>query len=189
MFMIICALLASAVLLRRMPLLALAVTLAGLVAASLAPKTEVPASALQVVVACAAGLEICYMAATRTRKVSVTGVAIASAGLPILILELPSPNIFPPNGSPGGPVPFVTIAVPLVMIIAWLIGNSIRQAAARTELLRAQAAAQTVLAERLRIARELHDIVAHSIGIIAIQAGSGRSAFDASPVPAASRGR
>src|SRR5580700_10228907 len=172
---LICALLASAILLRRMPLMALALTLAGLVAISLAPKTEIPASALQVVVACAAGLEICYMAATRTRAVSVAGVAMAGAGLPILILELPSPDPGPPNGTSGGPVPVVTIAVPLVMIIAWLIGNSIRQA---------QAAAQTVLAERLRIARELHDMVAHSIGIIAIQAGSGRSVFDASPAEA-----
>src|SRR5580700_1150265 len=178
---LICALLASAILLRRMPLMALALTLAGLVAISLAPKTEIPASALQVVVACAAGLEICYMAATRTRAVSVAGVAMAGAGLPILILELPSPDPGPPNGTSGGPVPVVTIAVPLVMIIAWLVGNSIRQARARAELVRAQAAAQTVLAERLRIARELHDMVAHSIGVIAIQAGSGRSVFDACP--------
>jgi signal transduction histidine kinase len=37
------------------------------------------------------------------------------------------------------------------------------------------------MAERLRIARELHDIVAHSIGIIAIQAGAGHRVFDASP--------
>ncbi|MFY9928489.1 MAG: hypothetical protein WAK82_10835, partial [Streptosporangiaceae bacterium] len=115
MLLIFCALLASAVLLRRMPLMALAVTLAGLAATSLAPKTELPASGLQVVVACAAGLEICYMAATRTRAVSVTGVAIASVGLPILILELPSPNPpLPPNGSSGLPVPLVTITVPLV---------------------------------------------------------------------------
>ena len=182
---LICALLASAILLRRMPLMALALTLAGLVATSLAPKTEIPASALQVVVACAAGLEICYLAATRTRKASVAGVAMAGVGLPILILNLPSPNPpLPPNGTSGLPVPLVTIAVPLVMIIAWLIGNSIRQAQARAQLVRAQAAAQTAMAERLRIARELHDMVAHSIGIIAIQAGSGRSVFDARPAEA-----
>jgi signal transduction histidine kinase len=181
---LICALLASAILLRRMPLMALALTLAGLVATSLAPKTEISASALQVVVACAVGLEICYMAATRTRAVSVTGVIMAGAGLPILILKLPSPDPGPANGTSGTPVPVVTIAVPLVMIIAWLIGNSIRQAQVRAQLVRAQAAAQTAMAERLRIARELHDIVAHSIGIIAIQAGSGRSVFDASPAEA-----
>src|SRR5215469_6552294 len=100
--LLFCAVLVSAVLLRRLPLLALAVTLAGLAATSLAPKTEVPASALQVVIACAAVIEVCYMAAARTRAVSVTGVVMASVGLPILILELPSPDSLPPNGSPGG---------------------------------------------------------------------------------------
>ena len=179
------ALLASAVLLRRAPLLALAVTLAGLVAVCLAPKTDLPASGLQVVVTCAAVIETCYLAATRPRKVSVPGLALASAGLPALILELPSPNpAQPPNGTSTMPVPLVTIAVPLVMVIAWLIGNSIRQAQARSDLIRTQAADQIALAERLRIARELHDIVAHSIGIIAIQAGSGRRVFDARPAEA-----
>ena len=67
-----------AVLLRRVPLMALVVTLAGLAATSLA-RTEIPASALQVVVACAAGLEICYMAATRNRAVSVAGLTVAGA--------------------------------------------------------------------------------------------------------------
>jgi signal transduction histidine kinase len=176
----ICALLASAVLLRRMPLLALAVTLAGSVAPSLAPPEQIPASSFQVVVACVAGLEVCYMAATRTRRVSLTAVAVASAGLPILVLKFPLPDQLP-NGHSGTPVPVITVLVPLVMIIAWLIGHSIRQARARTELVRTQAAAQTVMEERLRIAREVHDIVAHSIGIIAIQAGSGRSVFDARP--------
>jgi len=177
---LLCALLASALLLRRMPLVALAVTLAGSVVPSLAPPEQIPASSLQVVFACAAGLEVCYLAATRTRRVSLTGVAVAGAGLPILVLEFPLPDQLP-NGRSGMPVPLITIAVPLAMIIAWLIGNSIRQAQARTELVRAQAAAQSAIAERLRIARELHDIVAHSIGIIAIQAGSGRRVFDTSP--------
>jgi signal transduction histidine kinase len=173
-------LLASAVLLRRMPLMALAVTLAGSVAPSLAPPEQIPASSFQVVVACVAGLEVCYMAATRTRRVSLTAVAVAGAGLPILVLEFPLPDQLP-NGHSGTPVPVITVLVPLVMIIAWLIGHSIRQARGRTELVRAQAAAQTAMAERLRIAREVHDIVAHSISIIAIQAGSGRSVFDARP--------
>ena len=174
------ALLASAVLLRRMPLMALAVTLAGSVVPSLAPPEQIPASSFQVVAACVAGLEVCYMAATRTRRISLIAVAVAGAGLPILVLEFPLPDQLP-NGRSGTPVPVITVLVPLVMIIAWLIGNSIRQARGRTELVRAQAAAQTVMAERLRIARELHDIVAHSIGIIAIQAGAGHRVFDASP--------
>jgi signal transduction histidine kinase len=135
------------------------------------------------VAACVAGLEVCYMAATRTRRVSLTAAAVAGAGLPILVLGFPLPDQLP-NGRSGTPVPVITVLVPLVMIIAWLIGNSIRQARGRAELVRAQAAAQTAMAERLRIAREVHDIVAHSIGIIAIQAGSGRSVFDASPAEA-----
>ncbi|MGA2830402.1 MAG: histidine kinase [Streptosporangiaceae bacterium] len=172
-----CALLASALLLRRRPLAALAVLLGGSVAA-MALNSSAPASTLQIVAACAAGIEVCYIAATRTRRVSVTGVAMVGTGLLILLLGVPSPGmhrdgIVAPAAAP------VTIAVPLVMVmvIAWLIGNSIRQAQAKAELVRAQAA----LAERLRIARELHDIVAHSIGIIAIQAGSGGRVFDARP--------
>jgi len=174
-----CALLASALLLRRRPLTALAVLLGGSVAA-MTLKSPVPASTLQIVAACAAGIELCYIAATRTRRVSVTGVAMAGAGLLILLLGVPSPGMHR-DGIVAPAVPLVPIAVPLVTIIAWLIGNSIRQAHARAELVRAQAAAQTAMAERLRVARELHDIVAHSIGIIAIQAGSGRRVFDARP--------
>jgi signal transduction histidine kinase len=168
------ALLASALLLRRWPLAALAVTLGG--AAAIIALQPV-ATAELVVVAVAAGLEICYMAATRTRRVSVTGAAMAG-GVSLLIPHLGAPygsSLRLGSAAPG--VPVVAIVVLLVTVIAWLIGHSIRQAQAQAEL----AASQAAMAERLRIARELHDIVAHSIGVIAIQAGSGRSVFDARP--------
>ena len=167
-----CALLASALLLRCRPLTALAVMLGGSVAAMALP--PMPTTAALVVLACAAGLEICYIAATRTRAVSVTGVAMVGVSLLILLLGAPSPGS-PRAGGNVGPT------VALATIIAWLIGNSIRQAQAKAELIRAQAATQAAMAERLRVARELHDIVAHSIGIIAIQAGAGRRVFDARP--------
>jgi signal transduction histidine kinase len=174
-----CALLASALLLRRRPLTALAVLLGGSVAA-MALESSVPAGTLQIVAACAADIEVCYIAATRTRAVSVTGVAMAGVGLLTLLLAVPSTGMHPGGNAESALAP-ATIAVPLLTIIAWLIGNSIRQAHARAELVRAQTAAQAGMAERLRIARELHDMVAHSIGIIAIQAGSGRRVFDARP--------
>jgi len=169
-----CVLLASALLLRRRPLTALIMTLGGwVIIATVEPP---PPGGLQTVLAAAAGIEICYVAATRTPGGSLPGAVMVCA----VVLSPGRGGLDLVRLRGGNMVP----AVILVTIIAWLIGNSIRQAQARAELMRAQAAAQTVMAERLRIARELHDIVAHSIGIIAIQAGAGHRVFDASPAEA-----
>jgi signal transduction histidine kinase len=175
----VCALLVSALLVRRWPLTALAVALGGSVATMALQPT--PASAALIVLACVTGLEICYLAATRNRNVSVTAVAMTlGVSLLIPLLGVRSGGAVR-VGSAGPSVPVVMIVIALVTVIAWLIGYSIRQAQARAELVRVQAAAQAAMEERLRIARELHDMVAHSIGIIAIQAGSGRRVFDARP--------
>ncbi|WP_461035173.1 sensor histidine kinase [Streptomyces mayteni] len=73
------------------------------------------------------------------------------------------------------------LAVALTAVIAALLGGAARQAREHAEAARAQAATQAVTAERLRIARELHDMVAHSIGVIALQAGAAGRVIDSQP--------
>ncbi|GEB55926.1 sensor histidine kinase [Streptomyces gardneri] len=73
------------------------------------------------------------------------------------------------------------LAVALTAVVAWLLGRSEHQSRTYAESSRAQAAAQAVTAERLRIAREMHDTVAHSIGIVALQAGAARRVIDTQP--------
>ncbi|MGP4012241.1 sensor histidine kinase [Streptomyces sp. 4N124] len=73
------------------------------------------------------------------------------------------------------------LTVAMIAVIAWLLGNSSHQARVHAERLVAEHAAQVVTAERLRIAREMHDTVAHSIGIIALQAGAAARVATARP--------
>jgi signal transduction histidine kinase len=87
----------------------------------------------------------------------------------------------------------VTSAV--VITAGWVIGAAVRQQRAYTTGLAEQAErrAQEQLAEgrravteeRLRIARELHDVVAHSLSLIAVQAGVGNYVASAHPEEAA----
>jgi signal transduction histidine kinase len=78
----------------------------------------------------------------------------------------------------GGSV-FVPVA--LACIIAWITGYSVRQRRRYLATLQQQAVSSAVAEERLRIARELHDVVAHSMSVIAVQAGYGQYVIDASP--------
>ncbi|MGC5398753.1 sensor histidine kinase [Streptomyces sp. DT20] len=64
------------------------------------------------------------------------------------------------------------LVVALTAIVAWLVGGSTYESRRHGEKLAARAADQAVITERLRIAREMHDMVAHSVGIIALQAGA-----------------
>jgi signal transduction histidine kinase len=76
------------------------------------------------------------------------------------------------------------LAVALTAVVAWMIGNSIRQNRDHVETVRVQAIAQAVTAERLRIAREVHDMVAHSTGLVALQAGAASRVIETQPLEA-----
>jgi signal transduction histidine kinase len=64
--------------------------------------------------------------------------------------------------------------------IAWLVGGAIRrrdEQAAQLEREQESVARAAVLDERVRIARELHDVVAHGISVMVVQAVGGRAAL------------
>ena len=76
------------------------------------------------------------------------------------------------------------VIVPAMFLIGWLAGFALRQRAeqaeeaedraARAERERAAATRIAVAEERARIARELHDIVAHSVSVMVLQVGAVR---------------
>src|SRR5262249_47757471 len=69
----------------------------------------------------------------------------------------------------------------LILIICWMIGYSVGQRRSYASRLQQQAMDNAITAERLRIARELHDVVAHSMTVVAVQAGFGEYVSDRQP--------
>jgi signal transduction histidine kinase len=60
--------------------------------------------------------------------------------------------------------------VATVLAVAWLMGRVTAERREAVELVAKQSAKQALASERLRIARELHDIVAHGMSLIAVKA-------------------
>ena len=79
----------------------------------------------------------------------------------------------------------------VLLAVAWAIGNTFRRHGTRERALEAHATALerereekvrlAAAEERARIARELHDVVAHSVSLIVVQVGAARGILDSEP--------
>jgi signal transduction histidine kinase len=86
------------------------------------------------------------------------------------------------------------VFVPLLFGIGWLVGYALGERAAQAEAAEARAsqaererettARLAVAEERARIARELHDVVAHAVSVMVLQVGAARHTLPAELAPA-----
>ncbi|MGW0932558.1 sensor histidine kinase [Streptomyces sp. NPDC002644] len=161
--------LAAAAVSRRRPVAAYALVLAGTVVLAVAwGQDEIPPPQFLGV-----DVALAQVAAVRPRRE-----ALYAAGSALGVLG----GYLAVRASTGGETgtadePFVALTV----AVAWLAGRLVHQARAHDAELRRRAAAEAVTAERLRIAREMHDTVAHSLGIIALQAGAAARVLETRP--------
>ena len=121
------------------------------------------------------------VAAYGRRWVSLAGLAVAELGLAaVLLTRFEEPEAW-----------LVWVQFAGIFGAAWLLGlfaHNYRAYAARleertAELERAREALarRAVTEERLRLARELHDVVAHAMSVIAVQSGVGAHVADSRP--------
>ncbi|MFE5039272.1 sensor histidine kinase [Streptomyces sp. NPDC056683] len=126
----------------------------------------------------AAAVLVFYIAANRSRRTA--GLALAATVVVWFADSLSFRSATATLRSLTGPSSLIIV----MTAFAWIVGSWIRLRQTHTEALRTQAAKQAVQDERLRIARELHDMVAHSIGVIAIQAGAASRVIETQPASA-----
>ena len=127
------------------------------------------------------------LAASRPRRVSLRGLAVCLAGAAAAIVRW--------HPARGG-LDIYTIGTEAALfgapvLLAWLLGDSARwrrgyyraleERADRLERERDAQAKVAAAAERARIAREIHDVVAHNVSVMVVQADGAAFALDSSP--------
>ncbi len=110
-------------------------------------------------------------------------VSLTAAGLTVVALVLPYGHA----SHWGRDTPFRL----LTLAVAWLVGDSLgvrrryvsalEERAERLERERAAEAARAAAEEQARIARELHDVLAHNVSVMVVQAAAANDVFDARP--------
>ncbi|MET8028417.1 sensor histidine kinase [Streptomyces avermitilis] len=164
---------------RRMPVLALAMALFGSTAVVVGPPSSGPESLAasyqgQFLSYLAVDLVLGFIVATGVRRASIVAVAVSFA-VQFLVI-----GVF----AHGDGLAVNEVIALLALAASCMAGLLSRERREHAVVLRSQEVAEAVTAERLRIARELHDMVAHSIGIIAIQAGVGSRVIQTQPAEA-----
>ena len=131
------------------------------------------------------------LAAYQPRRISLTGLAICLAGSGVAIARWWTPgNLSGLDWLLGS-----TLMLAGPSLFAWVLGDSMRyrrayytsleDRAARLEAERDAQAQIAAAAERARIARELHDVVAHNVSVMVVQADGASYALQTSPERAA----
>ncbi len=156
---------------RRRPAFMLGVLLAGSVVVTSVTGPEVGALSYFLPVA-----YVLYLVAAtyehRQAAVRVLIAVFAALLTDALLIHLTGGGFFPSGG---------VVTAALCVIIAWFTGYIVRQRRRYAIGLQDEAASKAVAEERLRIARELHNVVAHSMSVIAVQAGYGQYVIDTQP--------
>lgn len=104
-------------------------------------------------------------------------------GLALVVVGVGAVSGFVPQARTRGEILFSIV----VVAGAWLVGDLVRQRQQRVEIAeasRAEWARAAVADERARIARELHDVVAHSVSLMGVQAGAARLLLENDPARA-----
>ncbi|MDX6556814.1 MAG: hypothetical protein QOD86_3009 [Miltoncostaeaceae bacterium] len=161
----------------RFPLAAPAVVPVVLTGLSfLEPRTVPDSSSAVLALLLAAGL---FGARERVQEV-VGGTALILAGVIVVVLNDSESSLLPDVGFVGT-LCLVAVVSGIAITQGSLRARELEERARLVDAQREEQARTAVADERARIAREMHDVVAHSVSVMVVQAGAAEAMLDVDP--------